>query len=542
MYEVGNVYVIAAVSVIGGALFGFDISSMSGVITQQSYACKFNEEGFKVNGECRGPSPTTQGGIVAAMPGGSLIGAMTSGFISDKWGRKTAIQVGAIIWCVGCIITAASQNIPMLAVGRFINGFSVGICSAQVPVYISEIAKPTVRGRLIGFQQWAITWGIAIMFFICYGSSFLEGEISFRLPWGVQAAPAVILFFGLMILPESPRWLAKHDLWDRAAAVLAKTHGGGDPNHPFAVKELNDIREVVEFERSNADVAYVELFKPKMINRTMIGVWTQIWSQLTGMNVMMYYIAYVFTMVGQEDVLLSSGIQFILNVLMTVPALIWMDRWGRRPMLLVGAALMCLWLCINAGLFASYSRPPREGEFNSDAISMAVTNDSAAKAIIASTYLFVASFATTWGPVSWAYPPELYPLRLRGKAVALCTASNWTFNFALAYFVPPAMANITWRTYVLFAVFCFAMFWHVFFLFPETANKPLEEVDDIFDDSRPGAVRYIGTPAWRTRNVRAEVARVERNEVDVEEKLADNRDSVGGRADARPAPAAGTVA
>lgn len=138
--------------------------------------------------------------------------------------------------------------------------------------------------------------------------------------------------------------------------------------------------------------------------------------------------------------------------------------------------------------------------------------------------------------MSWAYPPELYPLRLRGKAVALCTAANWTFNFALAYFVPPAMANITWRTYVVFAVFCFAMFWHVFFLFPETANKPLEEVEDIFDDSRPGAVRFVGTPAWRTRNVRAEVVRVERNEVDVEEKLTANRDSVG-HGDAKPEPA-----
>lgn len=124
------------------------------------------------------------------------------------------------------------------------------------------------------------------MFFICYGCSFLKGTIAFRLPWGIQATPAVILFFGLMILPESPRWLAKKDLWDRATAVLAKTHGGGDPNHPLAIREINDIRAVVEFERQNADVAYIELFKPKMINRTMIGVSTQMWSQLTGMNVM----------------------------------------------------------------------------------------------------------------------------------------------------------------------------------------------------------------------------------------------------------------
>ena len=170
---------------------------------------------------------------------------------------------------------------------------------------------------------------------------------------------------------------------------------------------------------------------------------------------------------------------------MTVPALLWMDRWGRRPTLLVGALLMCLWLSVNTGLFAVYSRPARPGEFPSASESMAISG-APAKAVIASTYLFVASFACTWGPVSWTYPPELFPLRVRGKAVALCTSANWAFNFALAYFVPPALVNITWRTYVLFAVFCAAMFAHVFFMFPETANKTLEEVEGIFEGGKEG--------------------------------------------------------
>jgi hypothetical protein len=233
----------------------------------------------------------------------------------------------------------------------------------------------------------------------------------------------------------------------------------------------------------------------------------------------MYYITYVFTMAGLgSDVLLPSGIQFIINVGMTVPALLWMDRWGRRPTLLVGAFFMCLWLSINAGLFATYSRPPFPGEFTSPSESMSISG-APAKAIIASTYLFVASFAPTWGPVSWTYPPELYPLRLRGKAVSLCTSANWAFNFALAYFVPPAFENITYKTYVLFAVFCIAMFIHVLFMFPETANKPLEEVEDIFDDTKPGAVKFIGTPAWKTHNVRAQVLKRERNQLSDEEKI-----------------------
>jgi hypothetical protein len=163
---------------------------------------------------------------------------------------------------------------------------------------------------------------------------------------------------------------------------------------------------------------------------------------------------------------------------------------------------MCLFLTVNAILFAVYGRDPYPGEFTSTSESMAVSGPPA-KAIIASTLLFVATFAPTWGPVSWTYPPELFPMRVRGKAVALATSANWIFNFALAYFVPPAFENITWKVYVVFAVFCATMFLHVLFFFPETANKTLEEVEDIFDDTKPGGTFALPLrqhprtqPAW----------------------------------------------
>ncbi|KAI3334246.1 high-affinity glucose transporter [Ustulina deusta] len=526
MKKFGNIYVIAATSVIGGALFGFDISSMSAIIATTPYKCQYNAQGNDpVTGQCRGPDSSLQGGITAAMPGGSWLGALFSGWLSDRLGRKTAIQTGAVIWVIGCIIVAASVNVPMLIVGRIINGFSVGICSAQVPVYISEISPPSKRGRLIGMQQWAITWGIAIMFFLCYGCSFIKGQVAFRLPWALQIIPAVLLYSGLCVLPESPRWLAKKDRWEEMSEVLVLVHGKGDPNSPLVKKELAEIREGVRLDQHNADVHWSELIRPGMVNRTHIGLFTQIWSQLTGMNVMMYYIAYVFTMAGLGGDLLPSGIQFIINVAMTVPALIWQDRWGRRPTMLVGALLMCLFMSLNAGLFAVYSRAATaEDHFGTDAISM-VIRGSPAKAIIASTYLFVASYAPTWGPVSWTYPPELYPLRVRGKAVALATSGNWALNFALAYFTPVAFAHITWKTYVLFAVFCAAMFIHCFFLFPETANKALEEVAGIFEDSSPGSIKYIGTPAWKTRNNRRAALQLEYSIADPEKKPGDTLSS-----------------
>ncbi|KAL4943788.1 hypothetical protein BDV06DRAFT_129660 [Aspergillus oleicola] len=518
---IGNIYVIAAIAVIGGGLFGFDISSMSAIIHTNAYLCYFHEgELTYTDGEpnCNGPSANVQGGITASMPGGSWLGALVSGFLSDIFGRRTSIQVGAIIWCIGSIIVCAAQNVPMLIVGRIINGFSVGICSAQVPVYISEIAPPTKRGRLVGLQQWAITWGIMIMFYISYGTSFVSGTAAFRIPWGLQMIPAILLFIGMMLLPESPRWLARKDRWEDCLAVLTLVHGKGDPNAPFVLREYEEIKAMCEFERRNADVSYLELIKPSMINRTHVGVFTQIWSQLTGMNVMMYYITYVFAMAGLEgnNVLVSSSIQYVINVVMTVPALIWVDRWGRRPTLLLGAAGMLAFLFANAGLMANYGSPAPPGGLDGIEAQSWLINGPPSKAVIACTYLFVAVYAISWGPVSWVYPPELFPLRVRGKANALCTSSNWAFNFALSYFVPPAFVNIQWQVYIIFGVFCTAMFIHVFFMFPETAGKTLEDVEGIF--TNPSGIPYIGTPAWKTRNERGRAAMLEQTGFDADDE------------------------
>ncbi|KAI6781227.1 High-affinity glucose transporter-like protein [Emericellopsis cladophorae] len=506
---IGNIYVIAGVAVIGGGLFGFDISSLSAQLGTQSYKCYFNQgpDGppFSDAEYCTGPRPLVQGGITASMSAGSWAGALFSGPLSDRLGRKWSIIIGTIFWAIGSAICSASQNIGMLCAGRAINGFAIGIESAQVPVYIAELAPPSKRGRFIAFQQWAITWGILIMYYMSYGSSFIGGRTAqtysttpFRLPWALQIIPGLFLGGMMFLLPESPRWLARKDRWEDCHAVLTLVHGRGDSSHPFVMSELQDIKDMAEFERRHADVTYLDLFKPAMINRTLIGLFMQIWSQLTGMNVMMYYINNIFAMAGYEGnaALLASSVNYCINVLCTLPAIIWMDRWGRRPTLLVGAFFMCLWMCVNAGVMGSYGRVVPGGVDGVPSQSMEVTG-APAKALIASTYLFVASFAPTWGPVSWAYPPELFPLALRGKGVALATSGNWAFNTALGLFVPEAFANIKWKTYLVFAVFLFAAFWHVFFLFPETAGRTLEETTAIFED--PNGIKYIGTPAWKTR-------------------------------------------
>ncbi|KAI9849519.1 MAG: hypothetical protein M1837_004139 [Sclerophora amabilis] len=229
----------------------------------------------------------------------------------------------------------------------------------------------------------------------------------------------------------------------------------------------------------------------------------------------LYYVTYVFGMAGYSGNanLLASSIQYVINVALTVPALIWVDRWGRRPTLLIGAALMATWMYANAGLMSTYGVVVPGGVDKVPEESMQLSG-APAKALIACTYLFVASYAPTWGPVSWIYPPELYPLRVRGKAVALATSFNWAFNLAIGLFTPPSFVNIMWKTYLIFGIFCTTMFFHVFFLFPETAGKTLEETENMFTD--PHGPKHIGTLAWKTRVQTKRIRAIEHGEIDPE--------------------------
>lgn len=209
---------------------------------------------------------------------------------------------------------------------------------------------------------------------------------------------------------------------------------------------------------------------------------------------------------GQTS-LIASSINYVINVLVTVPALLFIDRIGRRVTLILGATSLAVWWFACAGLLASYGHPAPPGGVNGTPEESWQISGPASKAVIACSYLVVASFAPSWGPVSWIYCPELFPLRLRGKAVAVTTASNWIFNFALGYFTPPAFENIKWKTYLLFGLFSVAMAVHSFLCFPETAGKTLEEVEDIFASR---------VPAWKTSVETKRIRAIEHGEVDPE--------------------------
>ena len=259
---------------------------MAGVIGTEAYKNYFGN-----------PVSYTQGYITASMPAGSIIGTILASLIGDRFSRKVAIQSSCMFWIAGSVIQALSNGVPMLVVGRIIAGLGVGLASTMVPIYQAEIAPKEIRGRVITLQQWAITWGILIAYFIQYGASFVDGgpdnpnqgTLAFRLPWAIQVLPGLILLFGLFWFPYSPRWLAAKDRWEEAIQVLADLHAGGDIKHPKVLAQYREIEESLRFEQETSTAGWGALLQPQMARRVILGMSVQMWSGLSGINVLMYY-------------------------------------------------------------------------------------------------------------------------------------------------------------------------------------------------------------------------------------------------------------
>ncbi|KAJ8099018.1 general substrate transporter [Lipomyces tetrasporus] len=490
-----NVYTISAFVSIGVALIGFDISSMSGVLGTHQYQDFY-----------RNPLGIRQGLITSAMAAGSIVGALSAGALGNKFSRKVTIQGGSVLWCIGSTVQSTSNGVPMLISGRVISGLCIGIMATLTPTYQSEIAPRKIRGRVVSFQSLAGTLGIMIQYFIQYGCSFIGSEAAFRVPWAIQAVPAIVLFVGLFWLPYSPRWLASKDRWDEVLTVLAFLRTvNNNVNDPLVLAEYKEIEDQIRFEREVRFQPIRELLSRKMRKRVFLGMAVQIWSQLTGMNVMMYYIVYILQSAGITSVLLASSIQYVINVVMTIPAILWMDRYGRRPALLLGALSMALWLYLIGGLLMAFGEPNPVP--NQPSTWIIIDHPNASRTILACSYLVVGTFAVTWAPVSWIYQAEVVPLRIRVRSVSLSTASNWVFNFMLALGVPPLLRSISWRMFFIFASLNVLAFIHIWVAAPETKQRTLEEIDEIFEH---------GGPLWKSFTGKLGTSRLEQLAKDIE--------------------------
>ncbi|KAL6886125.1 general substrate transporter [Trichoderma longibrachiatum] len=479
MYRIWNIYVLAAFGTIGGMIFGFEISSMSAWIGSEQYLEYFNH-----------PDSTEQGGITAAMSAGSLVGSLLAGWLADRLGRRLAIQIASIDWIIGAVLQCSSQNVAHLVVGRIVSGLAIGITSSQCIVYLSELAPSRIRGRVVGIQQWSIDWGILIMYLISYGCSVsIHRPAAFRIAWGLQAVPGAVLFLSLFFFPESPRWLATKDRWEECHDVLANLHAKGDRNNIEVLAELEEVREAARIAAESKEVGYLGLFAPKMWKRTLVGVSAQVWQQLLGGNVMLYYLVYIFNMAGMSGntALTSSIIQYVIFLVTTGGVLFVVDRIGRRWLLIVGAIICGIIHFVVGAVMAVYGHHVDSVDGN-DILRWQIGGPPA-KAVIALCYIFVGVYGVTWAPGAWIYCGEVFPLKYRAKGVGLAAAGNWAFNLALAFFVPPAFTNIQWKAYMIFGTFCIAMVFHIYFMYPETSKKSLEEIDVLFEG---------GIPAWRS--------------------------------------------
>lgn len=409
--------------------FGFDISSLSLIVGTDQYIDYFNN-----------PHDILQGGIGASLAGGSVIGAICAGPLSNRIGRRDAVWCACLIWLIGTTLQVSTHSVAQLIVGRFVNGICVGITSSQVPVYLAEIARKENRGSLVVVQQLAIEFGILIMYFVSYGWSFAKGPTTaFRGAWAMQYIPALLLLCLTPFLPRSPRWLARVGRTDKAVEILANIHAKGNLEDPLVIAEWQEIVAALEIERS-ANLGWKAFYVNGMWRRTVAGLSVQAWQQLSGANVMTYYVVYVFLMAGlQGNInLISSGVQYAVFIIFTTFTFFFIDKTGRRPMLIYGAIAMGICFFVVGGILGTYSESVPGGVQGNLNVTIKVTG-APSIVVITFSYLMVAAYATTLAPVAWVYASEVWSLETRASGVALASVANWLFNFAIGFFVsfPP---------------------------------------------------------------------------------------------------------
>ncbi|KAI8632369.1 general substrate transporter [Xylariaceae sp. FL1651] len=478
--KITNTYFVALIATVGGMLFGFDISSIAAIVITPQYIDYFHN-----------PSGIIQGAIGSALAAGSVVGSLMAGPISDKFGRRDSIMFACLWWLVGTAVQVSTNGVGSLIAGRVLNGVCVGITSSQVPVYLAEIAKHESRGRIIIIQQLAIEWGIFIMYFVGYGCGKIPGTASFRTAWGVQFIPAVILMIGLPFLPRSPRWLAKVGREEEAIQTLADIQAAGNKEDPLVVAEWEEIYTVLVAERETGH-GWTKFIRKGMWKRTLAGMSVQAWQQLSGANVIVYYLTYVFLIAGlQGNInLIASGIQYALFIVFTTVMFFFIDRTGRRTLLIVGAIGMGICHFIIGGVLGTYSEQVPGGVAGNANVTFKVAG-MPSHAIIAFSYLLIIIYALTLAPVAWIYAAEVWSLGTRATGMSLAAVANWLFNFALGLFTPPAFLNIQYKIFLIFGTLCFGSAIQTFFTYPETCGKTIEEVELLF---AKGAI-----PAWKTR-------------------------------------------
>jgi sugar porter (SP) family MFS transporter len=433
-----RVAISAAITALGGLLFGYDTGVVSGAL-------------LFVKKDFGGLSNFQQELVTSLLLVGAVLGALVAGRVADRIGRKPAVLITAVVFIVGVLLAAFTPTYPMLLVARIIIGLAVGSASMIVPLYIGEIVPPRVRGGLVSLNQLAITVGILGSYLIDYG---LSGTGNWRLMFGLAAIPAAALFIGMLFQQESPHWLIRQGREDEARQVLRRVRNEGDID-----SEIREVREVSQREGGLRD-----LVSPRLRPLLMVGVLLAVFQQITGINTVIYYAPTLLQGAGfgNSGALLANVVNGAVNVGMTIVAIWLLDKVGRRPLLLTGTAGMAVGMAITALSFLG-------GE-----------NLHGAVAIVAvlGLLIYTGSFAIGLGPVFWLLIAEIYPLKIRGAAMSVASMANWAANFVVTISFLTLLSAIggvgAFFLFGFLTLVALAYFWRKV---PETKGRSLQEIE-----------------------------------------------------------------
>ncbi|KAF7424377.1 hypothetical protein PC9H_009684 [Pleurotus ostreatus] len=466
-----NIFV-SVFSSIGAFLFGYDSGIIASVITMSRYLDRF------------GDNASIRGGVVSSFNvflGGCFFGAMGAGWCNDRFGRKRTIQVGTIFALWGCAMQTGANNVATLLVGRIIAGLAIGILSMTVPLYNTEVAPPKIRGFLVGMTQQMIGIGFIVANWVGYGCQYIDSDASWRLPLGLQMAPAFLLLVGIQFLPNSPRWLLEVGRDDEAKEVVYQLHGTTPQARDAADVEFKEMSETIKAEVFVRSRKLSDLWATRaMLRRTLVAVGVQVFGQFSGINVINYFGPEMYAGLGITggQALLVQGIYGAVGPIANIFFItLILDRVGRKKPLMFGAASFVVTFSILAAIVASFPPPPVE------LAGQVPVNQAAQRAGIAMIFLTSIFFSLSFGPVSWVLASEVFPTSTRSIGTSVATCANWAFNVLLSQVSPIGMTNVKWKFYLLFVALNFVDFIIITLFFPETKGKSLEDMAIVFGDN-----------------------------------------------------------
>jgi MFS transporter, SP family, galactose:H+ symporter len=426
---------IAVIAAVGGLLFGYDTSVVSGAIlfVRKQFSLTSFETELAVSVVLAGAAP----------------GAAMAGYLSDRFGRRPVLLVNAIIFGVFAVVTGLANGLAIFLAARFLVGAAIGVTSMITPLYIAELAPSSIRGALVTLNQLAIVTGIVVAYYVDY---LFSGSSNWRAMFISAVIPSILLLIALIFLPESPRWLAARGQFDDARKVLERVE-----NPEEVQRNLAELRNVTEAHR----LAFRDLFAPRFRKPLIVGIGLAVFQQVTGVNTIIYYTPTILQMGGYHSAstaILATVLVGAVNFGATIISLFLLDRVGRRPLLLVGIAGMTFGL---AGLGYSFG-----------------VRHVSSSTVLLDVVIYLASFAISLGPIFWLLISEIYPTTVRGQAMSLATVTIWLADLLVSItFLSMVEAFGARASFWVYGAACVVAFVFSLKLVPETKDRTLEQIE-----------------------------------------------------------------